>query len=168
MEGDPQGAHRETEARRRHDSHSASAEVARAEALLLLDKPEEGRKALLRAVDLDPTSALAYARLALLEFATERTLAAKLGRTELRLTLEQEQAPRLVGTLLAPDGLVRCGLFHSQHLLEQTMPELVESSSFLRTGRGPGTPLRPTWQSSAAPPPCGDDSLPVYRSAFIL
>ncbi len=61
MEGDPEGALRETEARLRHDPHSANAEIARAEALALLDKSDEARKALLRAVELDPTSALACA-----------------------------------------------------------------------------------------------------------
>ena len=77
MEGDPEGALRETEARLRHDPHSANAEIARAEALALLDKSDEARKALLRAVELDPTSALACARLAQLELGAGRTLDAK-------------------------------------------------------------------------------------------
>jgi Flp pilus assembly protein TadD len=77
MEGDAEGALRETDAGLGQNPHSVNAEVARAEALTLLNKPDEARKALLKAVELDPTSALACARLALLELGENRIPDAK-------------------------------------------------------------------------------------------
>lgn len=77
MQGDAEGALREMESSLRDDFQRASGQVSRGEALLLLDRPEEAKKAFLKAVELDPASALAYARLAQLELTQGRTLAAK-------------------------------------------------------------------------------------------
>ncbi|MBZ5621719.1 MAG: DUF2974 domain-containing protein [Acidobacteriia bacterium] len=77
MQGDPEAALREMDNSLRDDLQRASGQVARGEALLLLDRPEEAKQAFLKAVELDPASALAYARLSQLELAQGRTLAAK-------------------------------------------------------------------------------------------
>ena len=77
ISGDPDGALRELESSLRNDANGTRAHVARGEALSLLNRSDEARKAYEKAAQLDPGSALAYARLALLELTTGRTLAAK-------------------------------------------------------------------------------------------
>jgi tetratricopeptide (TPR) repeat protein len=77
MEGNPDGALRAIEASLQQIPDRANAQVARAEVLTLLGKADEARKALLKAVQLNPTSALPCASLADLELSEGRTLAAK-------------------------------------------------------------------------------------------
>jgi tetratricopeptide (TPR) repeat protein len=77
MQGDPDGALRAVEACLRHDPSSANAYIAKADAMVLLDKSNEARKALMKAVHLHSESALAYARLAMLDLAERQILAAK-------------------------------------------------------------------------------------------
>ena len=73
----PQGALRETEARLRHDPHSANAEIARAEALALLDKSDEARKVAAESCGTRSHVRARFARLAQLELGAGRTLDAK-------------------------------------------------------------------------------------------
>jgi tetratricopeptide (TPR) repeat protein len=77
MEGDPDGALRAVEASLQQDPDRARAHVARAEVLTLLGKTDEARQALLKAVRVNPASALPCARLAVLELSAGRTLAAQ-------------------------------------------------------------------------------------------
>jgi Flp pilus assembly protein TadD len=77
MEGDPAEALETLEWTLRKDPDGARAHVARGETLALLDRPDDARAAFRKALDIDPASAVACARLATLELAEGRTLDAK-------------------------------------------------------------------------------------------
>ena len=77
MQGDPDKALNEMEESLKNDLQRASGQISRGEALMLLDRSNEAKNAFLKALKLDPASAVACARLSQLELAHGRLLSAK-------------------------------------------------------------------------------------------
>ncbi len=75
--GDPQLALKEMEESLKNGPTGAAAQIARGEAMLLLDKPDEAGKAFHAALELDPACAMACARLSDLALIQGRLLDAK-------------------------------------------------------------------------------------------
>jgi Flp pilus assembly protein TadD len=67
LEGKPEAAMQKIDWALRHDPGSVRSRILRAEALMQLERSAEAREELNKALAMDPTSALAYARLGLLE-----------------------------------------------------------------------------------------------------
>ena len=77
MEGKPQDALKALEWTLRKDADSVGSHIARGQALLVLDKPDDAKKAFEKALEMDPVSAEACAELARLELHENRIVNAK-------------------------------------------------------------------------------------------